>query len=335
MQISSPMSLSRRSRPSTDALFEGIQQGDRTSLGRAITLIESSRPDDQAQAGELMDLVLPHTGHSLRIGVTGVPGVGKSTFIEKFGSLIIKSGHQVAVLSIDPSSRGSGGSILGDKTRMDTLARNSSAYVRPSSSGNTLGGTASKTREAMLICEAAGYDVILVETVGVGQSETSVRNMVDFFLLLLLPGGGDELQGIKRGIMEMADAIAVNKADGNLKEKAEDTRHAYENALQLFPPHEFGWKVPVSTCSALHDLGLADLWDEILIFQDKAQRSGHLENLRKTQTTSWLEDVVLAKLKADFYQDLPLQARFRHAAQKVMAGELSIRRAIDQVFNGK
>src|SRR5210317_2149797 len=231
--------------------IEGVLKGDRVVLSRAITVIESNLSSDKRLAKEIIQAILPHSGNSIRIGITGVPGVGKSTFIEAFGKLLIRMGHRVAILSIDPSSQRTKGSILGDKTRMEELANMPEAYIRPSASGDTLGGVANKTGETMLLCEAAGYDIILIETVGVGQSETAVHGMTDFFLLLMLSGAGDELQGIKKGIMEMADMLVIHKADGDNIKKSQMAKIQYQNALHIFPLAESGWTPVVSTASAL------------------------------------------------------------------------------------
>ena len=256
-----------RRRPSVAQLEAGIIAGERGALGRAITLIESSRAEDQERSRELLERLLPRTGAGLRVGITGVPGVGKSTFIEALGRHLTSQGTRVAVLAVDPSSTLSGGSILGDKTRMQELARDPLAFVRPSPSRGSLGGVARRTREVMLVCEAAGYEVVLVETVGVGQSETMVAGMVDFFLVLMLAGAGDELQGIKRGILELADLVAINKADGDNLEAARRARVEYARALRLMPRKSAHWAVPVLTCSGLRGEGVEDLWDQVLGFR--------------------------------------------------------------------
>mgnify|MGYP001821501507 FL=1 len=247
--------------------IEGVLKGDRVVLSRAITVIESNLSSDKRLAKEIIQAILPHSGNSIRIGITGVPGVGKSTFIEAFGKLLIRLGHKVAILSIDPSSQRTKGSILGDKTRMEELANKPEAYIRPSASGDTLGGVANKTGEAMLLCEAAGFDVVLIETVGVGQSETAVHGMTDFFLLLMLSGAGDELQGIKKGIMEMADMIVINKADGDNVRQSELASRQYENALHLFPPSDSGWTPVAGTASALKNIGITEVWEKIQDFK--------------------------------------------------------------------
>ncbi len=301
-------------------------------LSRAITLIESKRPEDQALAAQLLDSILPHTGNSLRIGITGVPGVGKSTFIESIGSKITEK-HQLAVLSIDPTSSLNKGSILGDKTRMQNLSLNPKAYIRPSPSGKSLGGVAQKTRETILLCEAAGYDVIIVETVGVGQSETAVNNMVDFFLLLMLAGGGDELQGIKRGIMEMADALVINKADGQNIKAAKMAKKAYQNALHLFPPHGANWTVPVTTSSAIENNGTDHIWDLIKEFQNKSLSSGYLKHNRVNQNLKWMNDMIMERLEQEFFNNPMNSAKISELREQVKTGELSVRHAVDQIFN--
>lgn len=248
---------------------EQILKGNMVWLSKAITLAESSLPQHAELSQQIIEQLLPHTGNSIRIGITGVPGVGKSTFIDTFGTYLCEAGKKVAVLAIDPSSNISKGSILGDKTRMENLVNNANAYIRPTASGNTLGGTAKATREAILLCEAAGYNIIIVETVGVGQSETAVKNITDFFLLLMLAGAGDELQGMKRGIMEMADMVLINKADGDNIEKAKQAAQQYKQALHLFPPHENGWATPVNICSAINNSGIDNAWKIISKYQQE------------------------------------------------------------------
>ena len=266
---------------------EAILSGDRRALAKAITLVESARSQDRKASQDLLNELLPHTGNSIRIGITGVPGVGKSTFIESFGQTVIGDGKKVAVLAVDPSSPVAGGSILGDKTRMEQLSRETNAFIRPSPAGKALGGVALKTRESMLLCEAAGFDVVVVETVGVGQSEHQVGSMVDFFLILLLPGGGDELQGIKKGILELADAILINKADGESENLANKTRLHYQSALSLLTQSGF-WSPEVRTCSALERSGIAEAWDMVRRFHDEALAAGHLANMRSEQNLQWM-----------------------------------------------
>lgn len=271
--------------------LEDILAGQRRALAKGITLIESQRDADRQASQALLNALLPATGKSIRIGITGVPGVGKSTFIETFGLHLISKGHRVAVLAVDPSSPIAGGSILGDKTRMEHLSRDEAAFIRPSPAGSALGGVALKTRESMLLCEAAGYDVILVETVGVGQSEHQVAGMVDFFLVLMLPGGGDELQGIKKGILELADAIIINKADGDSEASARTTRQHYSSAMSLLK-HSGHWDPQVVTCSALHNVGVADAWSMIEAFRELATESGALARNRAEQNLAWMHQLV-------------------------------------------
>ena len=276
--------------PTVANFSEEIKKGNRVLLSRAITLIESKRPDHQDLAVELLEKLLPATGQSVRIGITGVPGVGKSTFIEAFGLKLIELGKKPAILSIDPSSSLTKGSILGDKTRMNELSKHPKAFVRPSPSGSSLGGVARKTRESIFLCEAAGFDVIIIETVGVGQSETLVKDMVDFFLLLMLSGGGDELQGIKRGIMEMADGIAINKSDGSNIQQSKIAAKTYQKAIHLFPPTGSGWTVPVTTCSAVENQGIEEIWENVLRFQEMTTLNGYFESNRVAQNLKWYKE---------------------------------------------
>jgi LAO/AO transport system kinase len=270
------------------ALVEGILQGNRRALARGITLVESTRADHREQANELLEKLNPYTGNSVRLGITGVPGVGKSTFIEVFGTHVIEKGHRVAVLAVDPTSSISGGSILGDKTRMEQLSRNDRAFIRPSPAGKTLGGVARRTRETMLLCEAAGFDVVIVETVGVGQSETMVSEMTDMFMLLLLPGGGDELQGMKRGITELADLILVNKADGEQKNLANHTVSDYRSAVHFLPHKHKSWSARVNACSALDNQGIVDTWHTIEEFVATLKQSGEWDQRRSRQALDWM-----------------------------------------------
>jgi LAO/AO transport system kinase len=286
---------------SPDSLADAIVAGKRRALARAITLIESSRPDHRETADALLRLLLPHTGKSIRIGVSGVPGVGKSSFIEAFGKFVIQAGHRVAVLAVDPSSPRTGGSILGDKTRMEELARHGDAFIRPSPSGGALGGVARRTREALLACEAAGFDVIIVETVGVGQSEIAVADLADLFLLLLAPAAGDELQGIKKGIVELADLIVVNKADGDLKAAAERAWNDYANALHLLSPASSLWTPPVMRCSALTGDGIAQVWETVERYRAVMEPSLQIAERRREQARAWMwrdiTDTLTAKLR--------------------------------------
>ena len=290
-----------RTRLDTNSLADGIFSGDRVILGQAITLIESNLESDQQSAASLLEKVLPKTGNSLRIGVTGVPGVGKSTFIESFGKYLVNIGKKLAVLTIDPSSPLTKGSILGDKTRMEELSKHPSAFVRPSSSATATGGVAYKTREVMFLCEAAGYDVIIIETVGVGQSETAVHSMVDFFLLLLLAGAGDELQGIKKGIMEMADGLAITKADGGNIIKAKQARAEYQHALHLFPPAPSGWHPEVVLCSALENIGIDAIWQMIQSYLNLTHHNNYFARHRQEQNLNWLHQTIRYALEDRFF----------------------------------
>jgi LAO/AO transport system kinase len=290
------------SRLTVQQLKDGILSGDRVILARAITLVESSLTTDQQSAHALMDSILPYTGKSIRIGITGVPGVGKSTFIETFGKYVTGHSRKIAVLTVDPSSQLTKGSILGDKTRMEELSRNKSAFIRPSASGDTLGGVAGKTREAMLLCEAAGFDVIIIETVGVGQSEVAVKNMVDFFLLLMLAGAGDELQGIKKGIMEMADAVVITKADGDNVKNSTQAQAEYQHALHMMAQKHSGWTPKVLTCSAITGTGIDAVWKMVSDFQEKTLITGRFESNRVHQNIAWFNDIFNQLLQQDFFK---------------------------------
>ena len=287
----------------SDTLAAAIRAGERRALARAITLVESTHSEDRRRADELMATLLPATGGSIRVGITGVPGVGKSSFIETFGLHLIEAGHRIAVLAVDPSSRRSGGSILGDKTRMEELSRHPSAFIRPSPAGRTLGGVARRSREAMLLCETAGFDVILVETVGVGQSETAVADLVDLFLLLLLPAGGDELQGIKRGVMELADLVLVTKADGELSDAAGRAAAEYRSALHLLRPPGGSWTPEVLTCSAHKGRGIAEVWQAVGRFRDHATADGSFTERRSGQARAWMWSEIEESLKAALFED--------------------------------
>lgn len=286
-----------------ETLAGRVRSGDRRALARAITLVESTRADHRDEATALITDILPAAGNSIRLGITGVPGVGKSTFIEAFGLHLIDQGHRVAVLAVDPTSRRSGGSILGDKTRMEDLSRHPDAFVRPSPAGETLGGVARRTREAMLLCEAAGFDVIIVETVGVGQSETAVADMTDMFLLLLAPGGGDDLQGIKKGIVELADLLIVNKADGDLEAAAGRVAADYQNALTLLRAASPLWTPKVLACSALENRGIDEIWEAVLAYRDALEPAGALKSRRADQARAWMwseiSDGLLDKVRRD------------------------------------
>jgi LAO/AO transport system kinase len=325
---------------STDAsaLAEQVLAGDRRALARAITLIESNRPADRGTARELLEKIVPHSGKSFRLGISGVPGVGKSTFIESLGNLLIDQGHKVAVLAVDPSSAISGGSILGDKTRMERLSQRTEAFIRPSPAGETLGGVARRTRETMFIVEAAGFDIVLVETVGVGQSETTVSRMTDMFLLMLLPAGGDELQGIKRGIVELADMILVNKADGQLTLAAEKSVTDYQKALMFMHPRAENWEVPVQPCSALNGEQTADIWATIEKFQATRTELGLIDRNRAAQATNWMWNEIRNGLVERLRAAPEVAARVAELEQAVNENRLSPTSAADElmdVFIGK
>lgn len=310
-------------RLSAQEYIDGILRGDRVILSRAITIVESNLDSDKILAKEIVQEVLPSSGNSIRIGVTGVPGVGKSTFIEAFGKYLISQGHKVAILSIDPSSQRSKGSILGDKTRMEELANMDEAYIRPSASGETLGGVANKTGEAMLLCEAAGYDVILIETVGVGQSETAVHGMTDFFLLLMLAGAGDELQGIKKGIMEMADMLVIHKADGDNVKQSELAKRQYANALHLFPISESGWSPVVSTASSYENRGIEEVWATINKFKAQVEENGYFVENRKNQQIQWMYNNIHEELKRLFYANPAVQSQLETLEKEIVNSVIS------------
>jgi LAO/AO transport system kinase len=329
---STPPGGPRRRQLTVEEYVAGVRNGDRTILARAITLIESNAPNHIAQAQEVLREILPFTGNSLRVGITGVPGVGKSTFIEALGTMLCERGHRVAVLAIDPSSSISRGSILGDKTRMERLARHPNAYIRPSPSGGSLGGVARKTRETLLLCEAAGFDIILVETVGVGQSETAVRGMVDFFLLLMLAGAGDELQGIKKGVIELADALLITKADGDNRQRALAAQAEYRHALRYLTPATPGWKPPVRTCSALTGAGIVEIWQEIERFRDELTASGVFANRRREQARDWLYTLIDEQLRTLFFAHPIVRERLPTLEQAVVEGTLPVVSAVQQLI---
>ncbi|KGL63359.1 methylmalonyl Co-A mutase-associated GTPase MeaB [Polaribacter sp. Hel1_85] len=314
------------------AYIDGILDGDRVILSRAITIIESNLESDKVLAKEIVQAILPNSGKSIRIGITGVPGVGKSTFIEVFGLHLVKEGHKVAILSIDPSSQRSRGSILGDKTRMEELGNLEEAYIRPSASGDTLGGVSNKTGETMLLCEAAGYDVILIETVGVGQSETAVHGMTDFFLLLMLSGAGDELQGIKKGIMEMADMVVINKADGDNIRMSQMARLQYQNALHIFPQSESGWSPVVTTASALKNIGISNVWDEILKFQELVKENGYFLKNRNQQQIKWMYNNINEELKQLFYGSKNIKSELSVLEKEIVAAKISPVKAAQKIL---
>jgi len=313
----------RKLQPSAKDLIDKIVLGDITALSRAITLIESTNPEHSQKAAQVINGCLPHANQSVRIGITGVPGVGKSTFIEAFGKYLTSIGKKVAVLAVDPSSTISHGSILGDKTRMEELVKDANAYIRPSASGETLGGVARKTRETITLCEAAGFDTIIIETVGVGQSETAVHSMVDFFLLLKISGAGDELQGIKRGIMEMADAIVINKADGDNVKRAKLAKTEFNRALHLFPAKSSGWTPTVATCSALNHEGIAEVWQTIVKFLDVTETNGYFVEKRKEQNQFWMMETIEEQLKNRFYNNPEIVSQLETSKKAVQNGELS------------
>ncbi|MFC4411177.1 methylmalonyl Co-A mutase-associated GTPase MeaB [Chungangia koreensis] len=309
---------------------EEIRSGSRLHLSKAITLIESMNRDRQEVGQELLQLLLPVTGRSIRIGITGVPGAGKSTFIETFGMMLCEKGHRVAVLAVDPSSSISGGSILGDKTRMQDLSRHPNAFIRPSPSAGTLGGVHRKTRETMLLCEAAGYDVILIETVGVGQSETIVRGMVDYFLLLVLTGAGDELQSMKKGIMELTDAIVVNKADGDNEKLAKKTVREYKQILHFLQPATPKWTTSAFAVSSLKNIGLDHVWKDISEFQNQMKESGYFDERRKLQTKDWFRAMITDRLIDEFFSQKRKNAY--DLESQLVQGELTVSQAVDKLF---
>ena len=313
----------KKIQPSSAELISGILAGNLTALSRAITLVESTNPKHIAKANEVINACLPHANNSVRIGITGVPGVGKSTFIEAFGKYLTSLGKKVAVLAVDPSSTISHGSILGDKTRMEELVKDKNAFIRPSASGETLGGVARKTRETITLCEAFGYDTIIIETVGVGQSETAVHSMVDFFLLLKISGAGDELQGIKRGIMEMADAIVINKADGDNIRKANLAKTEFNRALHLFPAKKSGWIPTTSTCSAVTHEGISAVWETILEFAKLTKENNYFFEKRKEQNQYWMLETINEQLKLNFFNHPEIQKLMEESKKAVQNDEIS------------
>jgi len=306
-----------------EQMLAGILAGDRTALSRAITLVESTHPEHQDKAQDLIAGCLPHAGNAFRLGITGVPGAGKSTFIEALGKHVISGGSRLAVLAIDPSSERSKGSILGDKTRMEDLAGLSEVFIRPSPAGGTLGGVARKTRETMILCEAAGFDTLFVETVGVGQSETAVHGMVDFFLLIMLAGAGDELQGIKRGIMELADGIAINKADGSNVQKALRAKAEYTNALHLFPPHASGWTPRVETCSSLFGTGIPGIWEMITEYRQHTLGNGYQLRRRKEQSRYWMHETIREGIYSRVFRDPEIMKEMESMEEEIAKGRMT------------
>lgn len=322
----------RGSSPSLNEYVDGIKKGNRTVLSQAITLIESTKSDHRALAQDIIEQCLPETGNSIRVGITGVPGVGKSTFIETLGNHIVEQGHKLAVLAIDPSSSRTKGSILGDKTRMETLATNDRAFIRPSPTAGSLGGVARKTRETIYLCEAAGYDIIFIETVGVGQSETAVHSMVDFFLLLMLAGAGDELQGIKRGIMEMADTIAINKIDNADPQTVQQAVREYKNALHLYPATKSGWQPEVTSCSAVTGKGVPEIWKTIEEYISLTRENGYFKDQRNRQAKHWMYDTITNQLTEHFYNHPAVQQEQEKIEQQVLNGKLSSFKAAQKLL---
>ncbi|MBP6039279.1 MAG: methylmalonyl Co-A mutase-associated GTPase MeaB [Flavobacterium sp.] len=327
----------RKHQPTANDLISGILKGDKTALSRAITLVESTNPEHLAKANEVIKGCLPHANNSVRIGITGVPGVGKSTFIEAFGKYLTSIGKKVAVLAVDPSSSISHGSILGDKTRMEELVKDENAYIRPSASGDTLGGVARKTRETIILCEACGFDTIIIETVGVGQSETAVHSMVDFFLLLKISGAGDELQGIKRGIMEMADTIVINKADGDNIAKAKLAKTEFSRALHLFPAKSSGWMPKVTTCSAYEKTGIDAIWEIISEYFEWVKSNHYFEEKRQNQNQFWMMETINEQLKSHFYNHPNVSQLLEENKKAVLNNQISPFAAamslLEQYFN--
>ncbi len=334
MNSSASSSIKKKRKKHLDipVLGQELIEGNITALSRGITLVESENLNHQQKAEQLIEYCLPHANKSVRIGITGVPGVGKSTFIESFGSYLTSLDKKVAVMAVDPSSSISKGSILGDKTRMEELVKNKNAFIRPSPSGESLGGVAKKTRETIILCEAAGFDTILIETVGVGQSETAVHSMVDFFLLLKLAGAGDELQGIKRGIIEMADAIIINKADKDNVKRAKIAKTEFQRALHLYPPKASEWIAKTATCSALENKGIDTVWEMISDYVSKTKANQYFENNRKEQNKYWLIQTIERHLKSNFYQHQSIKALLDELLQKVEAGQISPFSAADKLL---
>ena len=312
---------------------DGVRSGDPAVLGRAITLVESRHPGHRRIAQQVIQALLPFSGGAHRVGVTGVPGVGKSTFIDQLGVNLTAAGHRVAVLAVDPTSSRTGGSILGDKTRMERLAVDPAAFIRPSPAGDTLGGVTRATRETILVCEAGGFDVVLVETVGVGQSETVVADMVDFFLVLMLSGAGDDLQGIKKGVLELADMVAVNKADGDNRVRAEQAAAEYRMALHLMTPASPTWTPPVLTCSGLHDLGLDELWQQVEVHREKLAATGELVDRRRDQQVRWMWSMLDDRLRDDLRADPGVTGRLADVERRVHDGALTATVGVDEVWD--
>lgn len=324
--------LLRKQTADTKAIIDSIAASDTTALSQAITLIESTLPEDELRAGEIVEACLKNATPGIRVGITGVPGAGKSTFIEALGLYLVSLGHRVAILAVDPSSSLSKGSILGDKTRMQELSRIPNAFIRPSPAGDSLGGVARKTRESITLCEAAGFDIILVETVGVGQSEIAVHGMVDFFLLLKIAGAGDELQGIKRGIMEMADAVVINKADGANLEAAKKAEGIFKSALHLYPPKDNGWSPPVMLCSSTEGSGISEIWEMIAQYAISRQKEGTFETKRDAQNLHWLRQRIESSLISDFFGDPKILKVYEGYKSRVTRKEISPGRAANELL---
>jgi len=329
------LSIIRRKRLTLKEYYDGILNADRAVLGKSITLTESRLPADKILAQQLIEKCLPHSGNSIRVGITGVPGVGKSTFIEAFGIQLVEQGKKLCVLAIDPTSQLTGGSILGDKTRMQNLSIHPNAFIRPSPSGGSLGGVTRSTRETVILCEAAGFDTILIETVGVGQSETAVHGMVDFFLLLMLAGAGDELQGIKRGIMEMCDALIITKADGENKTTAKRAVNEYKNALHLYPPAPSGWQPKVGVCSALTGEGIEKIWDIVNHYIQHTKQNGYFENYRAEQEIQRLHETIEQLLKDRFYNNTDIAQQLKDLEQQVAQKKISAYNAAELLIELK
>jgi LAO/AO transport system kinase len=323
----------RRRELSADEHVDGVLAGDRVALGRTITLIESDAAAHRGKAQAVLRRLLPHAGRSIRVGVTGAPGAGKSSLIEALGLRLVAEGRRLAVLAIDPSSRLTHGSILGDKTRMDLLSRDPRCFIRPSPTGGTLGGVARKSRETVVACEAAGFDVVLIETVGVGQSEVEVRSMVDFFLLLLIPGAGDELQGIKRGVMELADLLVVNKADGELRQLALSARAEHERAVHYLQPATRGWRTEALACSALEGQGIGEIWAVVERFRDESGRSGAFQERRREQARAWMRSLIEDELRARFYDQPRIRRLLPGLERQVVEGELTAAAAAELLLD--
>ena len=320
-------------RLNAEKLSEQILEGNRSALARAITLVESRKPDHRKIAHDLLTRLLPHSGKAHRVGITGVPGVGKSTTIDQLGSNLTAAGHKVAVLAVDPSSTRTGGSILGDKTRMEQLCTDTNAFIRPSPSAGTLGGVAARTRESMFLCEAAGYDVILVETVGIGQSETTVADMVDFFLVLMLPGAGDELQGIKKGVLEIADMIAINKADGDGWARARKAAAQYRTALHIMKPTSPNWSPPVMTISGLANESLDKMWKQVELHQEKLSQTGEFQTKRSEQQVRWMWAMLEDRMRAMLHENASVQSLLQQVEHSVEIGELPASVAVENVLD--